>query len=165
MRMKNYVKNALDKAKDNRQSAVRLLINKSKIDHKFKDALLFLGAKQLVRDFYSQQRVSAMSMAAGRVMANLTNPDVQDRVASRLARVAFWDAYTLFGMTPIADANKNMLLESAKNREQQANSELRLAKFERAVADILKGNKTVRECLSLAQLEKIAAKYRSKDNG
>jgi hypothetical protein len=100
-------------------------------------------------------------MATGRVAANVNNSNVSDRVATRLARIAFWDAYTLFGMTPIKDANRKMLLDSAENRESQASGEIRLAKFERAVAAALKGSKTVKDCMTVDQLEKMASRYRS----
>ena len=106
--------------------------------------------------FFTAQRASAMSMATGRVMATLGAPDVADRVAARVARQAFWDAYTLFGMTPIREATKEQLEASAAAREAQAKGELRLAKFERAVARHLVGAQRVCDALTSEAVEAMA---------
>lgn len=159
--IRRYAKTALDKTNDKPKAAIDWLCKEAKKVPELNSALLVFGAKQIVRDFFSSQRISAMSMATCRVAANLNNSNVSNRVAARLARIAFWDAYTLFGMTPIKDANRKMLLDSAENRESQASGEIRLAKFERAVAAALKGSKTVKDCMTVDQLEKMASRYRS----
>jgi hypothetical protein len=154
-----YAKTALDVSNDKPKSAVNWLCKTSARNADLKDALVRYGAQQIIRTFFSQQRSAAMTMAAGRVAANMNNPKVQERVAARVARVLFWDAYTLFGMTPIKDANKEMLLKSAESREAQANTEMRLAKFERTVAKHLTGTKTVKQCMTSKDLEAIASKF------
>ena len=97
-----------------------------------------------------------MSMATGRVMATLDTPEVSERVAARVARQAFWDSYTLFGMSPIREATREQLEASASQREAQARGELRLAKFERAVAGRLTGTQRVCDALTCKDVETLA---------
>ena len=116
----------------------------------------------MIRDFFAAQRAAAFSFATGRVAASLDNPDVAERVAARIARQAFWDAYALFGMSPLRTATKQQLLDSANARETQANSELRLAKFERAIASKLTSPQDVVESkLTLAVVERLATRYKT----
>ena len=106
------------------------------------------------------QRESAMTMAAGRVAANMSDPIVAKRITARMARVAFWDSYTLFGMHPLKTATRPMLLRSAKSRETQAAGEIRLARFERAIAKKLPNDrKVVGRTLSALEVETIAARH------
>lgn len=150
---------ALTASRDNPEQALGRIIKTAIADKQMAKTLIYLGAKQALRSYFSQQRESAISTAAGRIAANLENPDIELRVSSRLARTAFWEKYTLFGMRPIGDATKEMLIESAESREAQAAGEIRLAKFERAVAARLTRGEIVRHAMSLAQIEKLAAKY------
>lgn len=153
---------SLEMSGDKPDGAVKILSGMARKDVELRKVLVRLGASQTIRDYFGDQRRSAMTMAAGRVAANLDSPDVQKRIAGRMARVQFWDRYTIFGMTPIGDATKKMLLDSAANREAQANGELLLARFERAVAAKMDSNRaTVRSCLSVGDLEKMAAKYKA----
>lgn len=153
---------ALEAAKDDPKKAVQKLKMMARSDAGLRGVLIHLGSTQTIRDYFGDQRRSAMTMAAGRVAANLGDPDVQKRIVGRIARAQFWDRYTIFGMTPIGDATKKMLLDSAANREAQANGELLLARFERAVASKMDSNRaTVRSCLSIGDLEKMAAKYKA----
>tara|TARA_R110000868_G_scaffold283102_4_gene543545 strand:- start:572 stop:1093 length:522 start_codon:yes stop_codon:yes gene_type:complete len=157
--IRGYVKVALDSTGDDPSAAIRWLCKKANKEPYLREALITYGAKQIVRDHYSAQRSSAMSMAVGRVMDTADSQASKERMTARLARVAFWDAYTLFGMAPIGDATREDLLSSAEQRETQARGELRLARFERAVAVKLEGHKTVRQSMTLAQLEKMAKRY------
>jgi len=160
--LRKAAKDALTAAKDNPATAVSKLVKKASVDSNLQTALTRLGAQQVIRDFFAAQRVAAFSFATGRVAANLDNPDVAERVAARIARQAFWDAYTLFGMSPLRTATKQQLLDSANARETQANSELRLARFERAIASKLSSAQDVVESkLTLAAVERLAAKYRT----
>ena len=160
--LRKAAKDALTAAKDNPGSAVIRLVKKSKTDNTLQVALTRLGAQQVIRDFFAAQRAAAFSFATGRVAASLDNPDVAERVAARIARQAFWDAYTLFGMSPLRTATKQQLLDSANARETQANSELRLAKFERAIASKLTSPQDVVESkLTLAAVERLATRYRT----
>jgi hypothetical protein len=157
-----WAQRALKTSKDKPEKAIKYLVFAGDKDRQLKQLLMLQGAKQVVRDYFGAQRVSAMSMAVGRVKANLNNPDVENRVASRLARQQFWDIYTLYGMTPIRDATRQMLVESAKKREVQARGDLRLARFERAVASRLPNNKVcVKDSISIVQLEKMASRFKA----
>jgi hypothetical protein len=160
--LKSWAQKALKQSKDRPAAATTILVNAGNKDRDLRDLLMLQGAKQVIRDYFGAQRISAMSMATGRVKANLNNPDVADRVVGRIARQQFWDVYTLYGMTPIREATREMLEESASNREAQAAGEIRLAKFERAVAARLPNAKAkVRDNISIAQLEKMASKFRA----
>jgi hypothetical protein len=152
--LRTWAKTALDKNRDQPDLAAAWLATQG--DNDLRHQLLRLGAQQVVRSFFTAQRASAMSMATGRVMATLGAPDVADRVAARVARQAFWDAYTLFGMTPIREATKEQLEASAAARETQAKGELRLAKFERAVARRLVGAQRVCDALTSEAVEAMA---------
>lgn len=101
-----------------------------------------------------------MSMAMGRIATNLDNPDIQERIASRMARRAFWDMYTLFGMQPLKTATKEEVVESATSHEADARGHLIAARFERAIAARLKRGQLVCDGLSSVQVEKIAVKSR-----
>lgn len=146
-----WAKTALDKNHDQPDLATQWLVKQRDTD--LRQQLLQLGAQQVVRSFFGAQRASAMSMATGRVLATLDAPEVADRVAARVARQAFWDAYTLFGMTPIREATREQLEASASAREAQARGELRLAKFERAVAGRLVGGQRVCDALTSEAVE------------
>jgi hypothetical protein len=160
--LRKAAKDALTAAKDNPATAVSKLVKKSSVDSNLQTALTRLGAQQVIRDFFAAQRVAAFSFAVGRVAASLDNPDVAERVAARIARQAFWDAYTLFGMSPLRTATKQQLLDSANARETQANSELRLARFERAIASKLaSAHDVVESKLTLTVVERLATKYRA----
>lgn len=160
--LRNGAIRALEMSGDKPDGAVKILCGMARKDVELRKALVRLGASQVIRDYFGDQRRSAMTMAAGRVAANLGDPDIQKRIVGRIARAQFWDKYTIFGMTPIGDATKKMLLDSAANREAQANGELLLARFERAVASKMDSNRaTVRSCLSIGDLEKMAAKYKA----
>jgi hypothetical protein len=157
---KTLVKDALDNSNDDPRHAVTWLVKKAKSEPNLRAALIDLGAKQVVRDFFSMQRESAMTMAAGRVAANMDNPLVAKRIAARIARVAFWDSYTLFGMQPLKTATRPMLLRSATSRETQAAGEIRMAKFERAIAKKLPNDrKVVGNTLTALEVETIAARH------
>ena len=153
--LRTWAKTALDNNRDQPDLASAWLVTQR--DKDLRQQLLRLGAQQVVRSFFSAQRISAFSMATGRVMATLDAPDVADRVAARVARQVFWDAYTLFGMTPIREATREQLQSSAEARETQAKGELRLAKFERAVADRLVGAQRVCDALTSEDVEAMAA--------
>jgi hypothetical protein len=160
--LRKAAKDALTAAKDNPGSAVVRLVKRSKVTPDLQTSLVRLGAQQVIRDFFSTQRAAAFSFSIGRVAANLDNPDVAERVAARIARLAFWDAYTLFGMSPLRTATKQQLLASATARETQANSELRLAKFERAIASkLVSPNDVVESKLTLRDIERIASRYKT----
>jgi hypothetical protein len=152
--LRTWAKSALDKNNDQPDLASAWLATQR--DSDLRQQLARLGAQQVVRSFFSAQRTSAFSMATGRVMATLDSPGVADRMAARVARQAFWDAYTLFGMTPIREATKEQLEASAEAREAQAKGELRLAKFERAVAGRLVGAQRVCDALTSETVESIA---------
>jgi hypothetical protein len=160
--LRKAAKDALTAAKDNPATAVTKLIKQASANKNLQAALTRLGAQQVIRDFFAAQRAAAFSFATGRVAANLSNPEVAERVSARMARQAFWDAYTLFGMSPLRTATKQQLLDSANARETQANSELRLARFERAIASKLTSPQDVVESkLTLATVERLATKYRT----
>ena len=154
--LREWARTALDCNDDDPDAAAMWLTKKA--DKNLRAHILRYGAQQIVRTFFTAQRVSAMSMATGRVMATLNDPGVEGRMASRMARQAFWDAYTLFGMTPIKDATKEELELSASKREGQARGELRLAKFERQVADGLVGGQRVCDVFTSEAIEAIARK-------
>ncbi|CAB4189785.1 hypothetical protein UFOVP1288_16 [uncultured Caudovirales phage] len=149
--LRSWVKKALDSSQDRTDVAVEWLVARKDAD--LRDQLIKLGAQQVVRTYFAAQRASALSMAPGRVAATLDTPEVAERVATRQARQAFWDAYTLFGMTPLRTATKAQLEESAAQREGQARGELRLAKFERAIAARLRNNKCVSDVFTSEELE------------
>ena len=156
--LRKAAKQALEKSKDKPERAVKILECVSPL----RGVLLRLGAQQVIRNYFAMQRDSAMSMATGRVLDTSDSPAAQKRLAARLARVAFWDAYTLFGMTPIRSATKKQLIDSASQREAQGNTELRLAKFERAVAGrLLTPRATVSSSMTIMELEKLAAKHKA----
>ncbi len=162
--LRNAMTKALKLSKDNPAMAIDYLIKMAAKDHKMRGILIDLGAKQTVRDFYAAQRISAMSMASGRVKANINNPDVELRITGRMARLLFWESYTIYGMKPIGDATKEELIESAKNREAQASGELRMAKFERAVASKLRNGQTVKKSITLDEVMKLAKRYGAKND-
>ena len=156
--LRKAAKAALDASKDEPERAVKWLTRQPDIA----PALARLGAQQVIRDFFAAQRASAMARAVGRVIATADNPDTKRSVAARMARHAFWDAYTLFGMAPIKTATRQQLLDSAEARERQGNTELRLAKFERAVAaKLTTGRATVGGSMTLGELERIASKFKA----
>jgi len=158
-----WAKKALEKTKDNPGQATRWLASTStkKENTKTRNLLLILGANDVIRRFFGEQRASAMSMAAGRVMANINSPDVSKRQAARMARTLFWDTYTLYGMQPISSATRPMLLKSANQREVQARGDLIYAKFERAVAAKLKTNRViVSRSITPKQMDELAARFK-----
>ena len=149
-----WAKAALDANQDDPDSAAVWLA--SRRDKNLREQIIRQGCRQVVMAFFAAQRASAMSMATGRVMATLNDPEFSDRMTSRMARQAFWDSYTLFGMTSIKDATREQLEQSASKRESQARGELRLAKFERQVADLLIGEQRVCDVLTSEAVEAIA---------
>ena len=159
--LKSWVVKALKSSDDNPQEAIEWLQNQR--DPDLVSMLVRLGSQQVVRTFYSNQRLSAMTMATGRVAATLGASELEDRTSSRLARRAFWESYSLYGMTPIKDATKADLLHSASMREQQARTEIFLASFERAVAAKLKRDEdTVSSKFTNEALEAMAALFKEK---
>ena len=103
-------------------------------------------------EFYHKQRASAFTMATGR--AATADPT---RLTARLARVAFWDQYTLFGMTPLRDATRDDLESSAAQRKVVGRAELAYAAFELAVAAELPGDEvTVSEAVTAERVEQLA---------
>ena len=159
--LNKWAKDALTAQSDNPASAARWLVKQALRKTSLRTDLLRLGADQLVRNYYRDQRAASFRIATGRVVLG---PDTAggDRVSSRIARRAFWDTYTLFGMTPIREATKIDLLASAKARATQASGELRHAAFERAVAVKLKNDRVkVSEAMTDIDLQKIAAKHAS----
>lgn len=151
-----WVKTALEANKDRPDEAARWLADQS--DKALINRLVILGAQQIVRTFYKNQRVSALTMATGRIAMNPNSAEGSERLAVRLARVAFWDAYTLFGMTPIREATRDDLIASAEARESQARGEMRSARFERAVADKLGETGRVCETMTTLDVEAVAAR-------
>lgn len=159
--LREAAKDALTKGKDKPDLAVKLLKAKATSEPKLRDDLLLLGAQQVIRDFFSRERQSAMSMAVARAMS----PAAGDRIAARLRRHAFWESYTLYGMEPIKTATKSDLQDSAKARTTQANGDLVLAKFELTVARRLPTPTTrVDAVLTSEQIEKIAVRFRLGDS-
>jgi hypothetical protein len=156
--LRTWAKSALDHNQDQPDIAAAWL--ESQKDAGLRSQLLRLGAQQVIRSFFNAQRASAMTMATGRVMATINDPDVADRVATRQARQAFWDAYTLFGMTPIREATKEQLETSASQREGQARGELRLASFERDIAARLKAGRRVCDVFTSEEVAGIAATWK-----
>jgi len=158
-----WAKKALEKTNDDPSEATEWLAKNAarKENSKLRILILNFGANYVIRRFFGEQRESAMSMAAGRVMANINNPDVKKRQAARMARTLFWDTYTLYGMQPISTATRPMLLKSASQREVQARGDLIYAKFERAVAAKLKTNRvTVSRSITPKQMDELAAKFK-----
>lgn len=160
--LRTWAKSALDHNQDQPDIAAAWLA--SRRDANLKDHLMRLGAQQVIRSFFTAQRASAMTMATGRVMATINDPDVADRVAARQARQAFWDAYTLFGMTPIREATREQLETSASQREGQARGELRLASFERDIAARLKAGRRVCDVFTSEEVAEIAAKWKDRND-
>jgi hypothetical protein len=157
--LNKWAKDALAARSDNPVRAAAWLVVQSMRDRKLKDNLLRVGADQLVRNYFRDQRKSAFRMAVGRVAANLDNPATAERTSARIARQKFWDSYTLFGMTPIRDATRAALLESVAKRTEQAKGDLRCAAFEKAVSFTLKNDKIkVCEAMTDEELQKLAAK-------
>jgi hypothetical protein len=152
--LRDWAKQALDHNSDKPDLAAAWLAGQA--DEGLRDELRSLGARQIVRNFFSEQRTSAMSMATGRVMATMGDPEVAGRVSARMARLVFWDAYTLFGMTPIREATKDQLEDSAGARESQAKGELRLAAFERTVARRLAPGQRVCDAFTSEAIEAMA---------
>tara|TARA_R110000868_G_scaffold26537_2_gene102049 strand:- start:1229 stop:1708 length:480 start_codon:yes stop_codon:yes gene_type:complete len=152
--LKAWAKEALERNNDDPDTAAMWLANSK--DKNLRLNILRFGSQQIVRSFFHAQRASAMSMATGRVMATLNDPGVEERMASRMARQAFWETYTLYGMTPIKDATREDLELSASKRETNAHGELRLAKFERKVAAQLSDEQCVSDVLTSEAVEAIA---------
>lgn len=158
--LNQWAKDALTACSDDPARAAEWLVDKSVRDGELGVTLLEHGANQLIRNYFRDQRRSAFRMAIGRVAANLDNPITAERVSARVARRKFWDTYTLLAMTPIRDATRPALLESAAKRTNQANGDLRCAAFERAVAAMLKNDKVkVCEALTDEKLQKLSIKY------
>ena len=153
-----WAKSALDNNQDQPDIAAAWLANRN--DAGLRVHLLRMGAKQVIRSFFNAQRESAMTMATGRVMATINDPGVADRVAARQARQAFWDAYTLFGMTPIREATREQLETSASQREGQARGEMRHASFERDIAARLKDGRRVCDMMTSEEVAEIAATWK-----
>lgn len=157
--LKECVIEALTHSGDDPGAAVDIIVEWSAHDPSLRDRLLRLGAQQVVRTYYNDQRESAMTMAIGRVAASLDNPDVAQRVAARIARKAFWDKYTLYGHIPLKGATKAQLLESIGNRRAQITSEQRNLNFEQLIADRLPDDDArVSDHLTEAQVERLANK-------
>jgi hypothetical protein len=160
MKIRSLVAKIVSKYPRNQRRAVKEIFDMAAKNKEVASWLMLLGVKQAVRDFYHDQRRSAMSMASKRAMLPLD--ERTEKLSARLARIAFWDAYTTFGMSPIGDATRKELIESAEAREQQASDQIRLAKFERAVAARLPNDRArVRDTIDLGSLERIAAKYKA----
>jgi len=158
--LRKAVIEVIAKAKDDPRKAEDLLIKTSSAE--IRKTLLVLGARQAVRDYFYDQRQSAMSMAAGRVQANLDNPKVAERLTQRIARHVFWDMYTLFGMSSLKTATRPDLIKSAEERETQAKGLLRFASFERAIAKKMPNDTvTVQRCLTIGEIEKIARRFKA----
>lgn len=155
----SWAKKALELNDDNPKKATLWLVKKASSEIDLRKTLLRLGADQIVRDYYHHARQSAMSMATGRVLQSLDNPEVGKRLAARIARRKFWDLYTLYGMESLKTATKEALLESANNRQQQAAGEIRLARFEQALAKKLNPGQRVIDGIPIETVEKLAAKY------
>jgi len=159
-KIRDFALQALERAKDKPKRAVGILMAMARKNPVLRERLLLLGADQLIRDNYRDARREAMTMARGRVFANIDNAEIGKRIAVRIARVAFWDSYTLFGQQPLRTATRKMLLESAVAREGQARGEMRNAAFERAVARRLANDSTtVEKSLDVDAVMKIASKY------
>jgi hypothetical protein len=159
--LKTWVAKSLRLSKDDPAEAVIWLEQSSDAD--LQSILRRLGAQQAVRTFYSDQRASAMTMASGRVLASMGTDEMEERTSARIARRAFWESYTLYGHTPIKEATKADLLQSAGMREGQARTEMFLATFERAVAAKLKRDSAcVTEVFTSETLEALAAKHKAK---
>jgi hypothetical protein len=159
MTLAKWIKTALERNDDNPKKAKVWVVKMASKNIELRKNLLRLGADQLVRNYYKNARQSAMSMATGRVLQNIDNPTVQTRIAARIARRDFWDLYTLYGMESLKTATKEALIESAQGRQTQANGELRLARFELAIAKRLNPGQRVMDAISVETVEKLAAKY------
>jgi hypothetical protein len=128
---------ALAQAKDDKETAIDFLLDCAASDKSLMNQLARLGAQQVIRTFYSDQRESAMSMAVGRTASNLGNAEAAQRTAARMARMEFWETYTLYGNAPLKTATKRDLIKSVENRETQIRTEQRYANFERHVSEHL----------------------------
>jgi hypothetical protein len=147
------VRDALNDCDGNPEAAVELIIRRCAQDKDILTPILRLGARQAVMDFYHKQRASAFTMAAGR--AATADPT---RLTARIARVAFWDQYTLYGMTPLRDATRDDLEASASQRKIVGRAELAYAAFELAVAAELPDDEaTVSEAVAAERVEQLAA--------
>lgn len=157
--LRMWVSDALEMCADCPEEAVAWLERQD--DDALRLTLIKLGAKQAVRDFFHAQRVAAMSMPLGRTLANMDSIEVGKRVSGRLARVAFWEAYTLYGMRiKLCSATREQLEKSAHARQVQGRAQLALARFERAIAKRLPASGLVSESLTLAKIEEIASQFK-----
>ena len=157
--LKKAVELALKRNRDNPKRASAYLARTARGE--LRDRLIKLGSDQITRTHFGDLRSSAMTLAASKVRAGLDNRELSERATHRIARQAFWDMYTLYGMQSIASATRDDLIASAESREAQALTELRYAKFERAVAAKIKSpDAQVRNAMTLADVEKLAAKFK-----
>lgn len=153
--LNRIVLDALSKCHDDPKRATNLIVKTA--SGELKQTLAVLGARQIVRDFYHSARRSAMSISPGRLLDNTS--DVSQRIEARIARRAFWDNYTLFGQTRLKDATKDMLIESANARKEQAAGDLRCAAFEMAIARKLPENFTVKQKFTDAEIIKMSKRF------
>ncbi len=155
--LKEYVDNALDAAGDEPSSAVDVLLQYSETNHHLRDILLHLGAKEAVSRQYREARRSAVAISIGRVMSNIDREEIEERSSSRMARKAFWEKYTLFGMKPLRVSTQCDLTESAKNRRVVAKSHTMRAEFEDKISTMVSGEEMVCDKMTNTDVEKIAA--------
>lgn len=134
------------------KAAVALVRDAAK-DSELSDALLLLGAQQMVRN----------ATTNGRSLSALESPSrmLLPSEAGRNARDQYMDSYRLYGgQITLAAATPRELADSARQHDAQANGHNRAAAFEREIAKRIHNGKTVREVFKDDTIRNIAKEFK-----
>jgi len=151
-KLKDVVTEACEANRRSQKKAVDAIIQAA--DAPMTREIILLGAKQLVRSYFSKTRGKL------RRRDGFSDEELADRIEAKDERRAFMERYSLYGRQLIEDATVEDLLESAKHRRIMAAGNLKRAKFEEAVAKAMgRTTKTVSQFFSSVALNRIARKY------
>lgn len=138
------------------------LIRRSGRDKELLAELLRLGADQMIRNYFTDQRHASEVASEPEKYATKETPETPEKQQRRekvAERRLFWDRYALYGHKPLKIAGKADLTESERARRVQAAGNIRCADFEAAVNTALPKGKLVGQFYALDKIIKIAKEH------
>lgn len=138
--LKAYALEALQASNNDDKKAKERLIKIAQKDHELREALIRLGADQVIRDYFGSERRISINPREFRPITP-QNAEQEKRILQKEERRQFWDRYTLFGHQSLREAYRPDLKESAQKRIVQAEGSLSCAAFEKDMAGRMKNDR------------------------
>jgi hypothetical protein len=159
VRFRSLVNRVMDDNEYNAKTARDVIVELSAKDAALREELLYLGADQLIRSYYTGQRRIAEETAEPQKYEYRDVPETPEKQAKRVRnaeRRLLWDRYALFGHKPLRVAEKADLKESERARRAQAAGNIRCADFEAAVNEGLPKGKKVGDFFAISKIVELA---------